>query len=82
MAPADGRHTVASLLIHEGRSPLLVSATLGHASGELVWRRYGHVFAEARLASMTGMVLSIERARTRISGVPDVYPPGPQSSKT
>ena len=36
--PCDGRHTFASLLIHEGRSPLLVSAALGHASGETTWR--------------------------------------------
>ena len=64
--PADGRHTYASLLIHEGRSPLLVSAALGHASGELVWRRYGHVFAEARLASMSSMVLAIEEAREAV----------------
>ena len=31
---------------------------------------------------MSSMVLSIEAARQRISGVPDVYPPGPPSSKT
>lgn len=46
--PYDGRHTFASLLIHEGRSPLLVSAALGHASGETTWRHYAHVFDESR----------------------------------
>ena len=64
--PYDGRHTYASLLIHEGRSPLLVSAALGHASGELVWRRYAHVFEEARLAPEVGMVDAIEQARAEL----------------
>ena len=59
----DGRHTYASLLIHEGRSPLLVAAALGHAGGELVWRRYAHVLDEARLAPAVGMVEAIEQAR-------------------
>jgi integrase len=64
--PYDGRHTYASLLIHEGRSPLLVSAALGHASGELVWRRYAHVFEEARLAPSVAMVDAIEAARAEL----------------
>ena len=70
-APYDLRHSFASLLIHEGRNPLLVSAALGHASGELVWRRYGHVFDAARLAPTLSMVEAIEHAREdlRRSGV-------------
>jgi integrase len=72
--PYDGRHTYASLLIHEGRSPLLVSAALGHASGELVWRRYAHVFEEARLAPSVAMVDAIEAARAEILPAAPRYP--------
>ena len=70
-----GRHTYASLLIHEGRSPQLVAAALGHASGELVWRRYAHVFDEARLAPSVPMVEAIEVARVAVgaSGVRPMY---------
>jgi hypothetical protein len=65
-APADGRHSYASLLIHEGRSPLLVAAALGHSTGELVWKRYGHVFGEARLAPAVSMVAAVQDARASI----------------
>lgn len=65
-APYDLRHTYCSLLIHEGRSPLLVAAAMGHASGELVWRRYGHVFDTARLAPAVAMVEAIETARAKL----------------
>jgi integrase len=77
--PYDGRHTYASLLIHEGRSPLLVAAALGHAGGELVWRRYAHVFEEARLAPGAGMVESIEAARADLerSGLRPACAQGP-----
>jgi integrase len=77
--PYDGRHTYASLLIHEGRSPLLVAAALGHASGELVWRRYGHVFEEARLAPDASMVDAVEAARAELerSGVHPVCTEAP-----
>lgn len=70
-APYDLRHSFASLLIHEGRNPLLVSAALGHASGELVWRRYAHVFDAARLAAAVSMDAAIEDARDELrrSGV-------------
>jgi integrase len=64
--PNDGRHTYASLLIHEGRSPLLVAAALGHGGGELVWRRYAYVFDEARLAPTVAMVDAIEAARVQL----------------
>ena len=59
--------TFCSLLIHEGRSPLMVAAMMGHASGELIWRRYGHVFDEA-LASSVGMVDAIQAARKELEG--------------
>jgi integrase len=70
-APYDLRHTYCSLRIHEGRSPLLVAAAMGHASGELVWRRYGHLFDAARLAPAVSMVDAIEAARAELrrSGV-------------
>jgi hypothetical protein len=65
--PYDGRHTYASLLIAEGRHPLLVSAALGHASGELVWRRYAHLFDEARHHSEPfSMVGAMETARAKL----------------
>jgi integrase len=78
--PYDGRHTYASLLIHEGRSPLLVAAALGHSSAELVWRRYAHVFDEARLAPNVPMVEAIEAARASVdlSGVRPMYAGGPE----
>ena len=41
----------------------MVAAMMGHASGELIWRRYGHVFDEARLAPSVGMVDAIRTAR-------------------
>jgi integrase len=63
-APYDLRHTFCSLLIHEGRSPLLVAAAMGHASGQLIWTTYGHVFEHARLAPNVSMVDAIEQART------------------
>lgn len=53
---------MASLLIHEGRSPLLVAAALGHAAGETPWRYYAHVFDESRLAADVSMVGAIEAA--------------------
>ena len=67
--PYDGRHTYASLLIHEGRSPVLVADALGHASGETVWRYYAHLFDGARAAgSPATMVESIEAARSALLG--------------
>jgi hypothetical protein len=63
-APYDLRHTFCSLLIHEGRTPLLVAAAMGHASGQLIWTTYGHVFVHARLAPNASMVDAIEQACT------------------
>ena len=77
--PYDGRHTYASLRIHEGDSPLLVAAALGHATGELVWRRYAHLFEEARLAPNVAMVDAIEAARASVgaSGIRPLFAQGP-----
>ena len=60
-APYDGRHTYASLLIHEGRALPYVTAALGH------------VFDEARLAPPVGMVEAIETARAELEAR-GVYP--------
>lgn len=43
--------------------PLLVADAMGRASGELIWRTYGHVFAEADLAHAVPMVEAITEAR-------------------
>jgi integrase len=58
-----GRHTYASLLIHEGRSLPSVTAALGHESSTTTLRHYAHVFAAARLATAVKMVPAIEAAR-------------------
>jgi integrase len=42
--PYDGRHTFASLLIHEGRSIPYVAAALGHTSGRMTLTHYAHMF--------------------------------------
>jgi hypothetical protein len=65
--PYDGRHTYCSLLIHEGRSPLLVAAAMGHSSAELIWRRYSHVFEAARLEPARQMVPAIWAAREELA---------------
>ena len=75
-APYDGRHTYASLLIHEGRALPYVTAALGHASATTTLDHYAHVFDEARLAPALGMVEALETARAELEarGVsPDVH---------
>ena len=61
--PYDGRHTFASLLIHEGRSIPYVAAALGHASAATTLTHYTHLFDESRLGTAAGMVASITAAR-------------------
>jgi len=65
-APYDLRHSFASLLIHEGRNPLLVAAAMGHASGQLLWKTYGHEFAAAKLAAAVPMADAIRSAREEL----------------
>ena len=65
-APYDLRHSFASLLIHEGRNPLLVAVAMGHSSGQLIWSTYGHIFEDARLAPATPMVEAIDAARREL----------------
>jgi integrase len=43
--PYDLRHSFASLLLHEGRSPLYVARQLGHGAA-LTTGTYGHVIDE------------------------------------
>jgi len=43
----DLRHTAASLAIHAGAHPLLVSKMLGHSSVTITLDRYSHLFPEA-----------------------------------
>jgi hypothetical protein len=63
MTPYDGRHTCASLLIHEGRSLAYVAAFLGHASVTTTARYYTHLFDESRLRTAAPMVATIAGAR-------------------
>src|SRR3954470_10766938 len=44
----DGRHTAASLLIHEDRSLPYVTAFLGHSPAKTTLDHYAHVYAEAQ----------------------------------
>ena len=63
MTPYDGRHTCASLMIHEGRSLAYVAAALGHASVTTTARYYTHLFDESRLGTAAPMVATITAAR-------------------
>lgn len=46
--PYDLRHTAATLLIYEGRTPNEVAQQLGHADPGFTVRTYAHVFDDAR----------------------------------
>lgn len=63
--PYDGRHSYASLLIHEGRSPLAVAAAMGHSSAETTWRHYVHLFEGVRRTDTLPMEEAIAQARVR-----------------
>jgi integrase len=65
-SPYDGRHTYASLLIHEGRSLPYVTAALGHSSAKTTLDHYAHVYAEAQLETSVRMVDAIAEARRRV----------------
>jgi integrase len=71
--PYDGRHTYASLLIHEGRSLPYVTAALGHASATTTLNHYAHVVDEARLATGAPMIEAVETARALMEAR-GVYP--------
>lgn len=61
--PYEGRHTYASLLIHEGRSLPYVTAALGHSSAVTTLSHYAHLLDAARHATAALMVESIRAAR-------------------
>ena len=63
--PYDGRHTFASLMIHEGRAVMWVAAALGHASATTTLDNYGHMFDEARLGTAQPVVEAIQESRRR-----------------
>lgn len=66
--PYDGRHTFASLLIHEGRSLPYVTAALGHSSATTTLRHYAHVIEDAKMAPSVTMVQAILAARAQVEG--------------
>jgi len=61
--PYDGRHSFASLLIHEGRSVPYVAAAMGHASATTTLTYYTHIFDAARHAPAEPMAQAVEAAR-------------------
>jgi integrase len=60
--PYDLRHSFASLLLHEGRSPIYVARQLGN-SAVLVLRTYGHVIDELDDQSQVSADDAIRAAR-------------------
>ena len=42
----DLRHTCASLLIHQGESPKYIQKQMRHASIDITFDRYGHLFPD------------------------------------
>jgi integrase len=58
----DFRHTHASLLIHEGATPVLVSKRLGHKSTQMTLDTYAHLYpsAEAALSKTLDEVFTTE----------------------
>ncbi|HEX3332583.1 MAG TPA: site-specific integrase [Gaiellales bacterium] len=77
--PYDGRHTFASLLIHEGRSIPYVAAALGHSSAATSLTHYAHIFDEGRLGTGVEMAAAIQAARGELerSGVRPVCAQNP-----
>jgi integrase len=68
----DLRHTTASLLIHQGESPKYIQSLMRHASIDITFDRYGHLFPDAnreaaeRLGQTlfgTGIAIAQEGAR-------------------
>ena len=87
--PYDGRHTYASLLIHEGQSPLAVAAAMGHASAETTWR---HTSTSSRAPGRRGgcrsrrrslRLVCVQCASSRLGGIcswcPERRNPAPEA---
>ena len=77
--PYNGRDTFASLLIHEGRPPILVAAALGHGDTQTLWRHYAGVFAEAEHVARMPIAEAVQRARDELRAerdAPTLFPCG------
>ena len=75
--PYNGRDTFASLLIYEGRPPILVAAALGHGDTQTLWRHYAGVFAEAEHVTRMPIDEAVRRAREQLRSernVPTLFP--------
>ncbi len=75
--PYNGRDTFASLLIYEGRPPILVAAALGHGDTQTLWRHYPGVFAEAEHVARMPIDEAARRAREQLRSernVPTSFP--------
>jgi integrase len=62
-SPYSGRHSYASLLIHEGRSLPFVAASMGHSSATTTLEHYSHAFEVAPHGTAVRMVDAIIEAR-------------------
>ena len=81
--PYNGRDAFASLLIYEGRPPILVAATLGHGDTQTLWRHYAGVFAEAELGVRVPLARAVAAARAALAweqNVPTSFPRGPSEA--
>lgn len=67
--PYSCRHTFASLLIAEGRTPHEVARLLGHSTPALTLSTYGHLFAEAQLVDDESMADAAIRARQEAASI-------------
>lgn len=68
VAPFEGRHTRASLLIHAGHGLAYVADQLGHADVQITARHYVHLIEEARQAGSVPVADAIERAQVEVHG--------------
>lgn len=65
-SPYSGRHSYASLLIHEGRSLPFVAASMGHSSATTTLEHYSHPFEVARHGTAVQIVDAIIEARRAV----------------
>jgi len=75
--PYNGRDTFTSLLVYEGRPPILVAAALGHGDTQTLWRHYAGVFAEAEHAPRVPIAEAVAAARETVraaASVPLLFP--------
>jgi hypothetical protein len=70
-----------SLLIYDGRPPILVAAALGHGDTQTLWRHYAGVFAEAEVAARIPVeeAIAVPREAVRTErNVPTSFPRRPR----